>query len=198
MLTDTRSGGHWAPGIATHFANKTPGQGERAIGISNIGIFNGISDFLVQGVHIPDFSRENTYGIEVFSEEQAQEIRDALEKPGGCGDQTVACQEAAITLDPANTGLNPVVWGLCLTATMTCLEEVWSPIYDSGLHSFDITHEITSQFPAPYANGFLNREWVQERLGLDIAEGAAVNYTYSNIAVFTGKSSLFFHWRSLS
>lgn len=198
MLTATCSGGHWAPGIATYFANKTPARGERAIGISNIGIFNGISDFLVQGSHFPDFARENTYGIEVYSEEVAQQIREALEKPDGCREQAEACQQAAIELDPENTGTNPDMGYECALATLTCMNDVYYPFSGSGLHTFDITQGGESQFPAPYANGFLNRESVQERLGVDIAEGKGVNYTYTNMGIMSGELSLFFHWRSLS
>lgn len=185
-LTRARSGGHWAPGIATHFLSKSPSRSERAIGIANIGIFNGIADFLVQGENFASFARDNTYRIPVYSQDVADQVTEALEAPGGCREQAVACQDLAIELDPQNTGTNSQVQAVCGPATLFCSAFVYGPYLDEsvGRKDFDITQVPGAQFSLPYANGFLNREPVQKKLGVDIAGGQGVNYTYTNPAVF--------------
>lgn len=185
MLTGAHSGGHWAPGIATHFLSKSSSRSERAIGISNIGIFNGIVDFLVQGEHFASFARNNTYGIEAYSQAVADSVTEALEGPGGCREQAVACQDLAIELDPQNTGTNTEVQELCKAATFLCSFSVYGPYLDPsvGLKDYDITQEPEVQFSPPHANGFLNRESVQKKLGVDIAGGKGVNYTYANSGI---------------
>lgn len=184
-----RSGGHWAPGIATYFLAKsaalTRRSSERSISISHLGIFSGVFDFLVQGEYYPTFAVSNTYDIEAYPSSVADAAIDAFERPGGCGEQAAACQNAAITLDPENTGAVETVQGLCAVATMTCWFEVYGPFEEiSGLNPFDITQTSSTQFPEPYANGFLNREEVQMKLGVNIAAGKGVNYTNSNGNIF--------------
>lgn len=87
----------------------------------------------------------------------------------------------AIDLDPENTGAVQAVGETCGLATVTCSGSMYDPFLEhSGLNNFDITQDMGTQFPAPYANGFLNRESVQKKLGVDIAAGKGVNYTNLN------------------
>lgn len=186
----TGSGGHWAPGIATHFLSKSPSRAEHAIGISNLGIFNGVTDFLVQGEHFASFARNNTYGVQAYPQTVADNVTEALEGPGGCREQATACQELAIKLDPENSGTDPQVQAVCEPAALFCSLSVYGPYLDEsvGLKDFDITQGKEKQFPPPYANGFLNRESVQKKLGVDITEGKGVNYTYINPGILACES----------
>lgn len=111
----------------------------------------------------------------------ADDAIEAFEKPGGCKDQAIECQDLAAQLDPDNTGTVLAVQYACGMATDACSTEVYGPFLQySGLNNFDITQDSGTQFPAPYAHGFLNRESVQKKLGVDIAGGKGVNYTYLN------------------
>lgn len=120
----------------------------------------------------------------------ADDVTEALEGPGGCREQAVACQDLAIKLDPQNTGTNPEVQAVCGPATFFCSLSVYGPYLDEsvGLKDFDITQETANQFSLPYANGFLNRESVQKKLGVDIAGGKGVNYTYTNPGILACES----------
>lgn len=122
----------------------------------------------------------------MYTQEQADEEMDSFEAPGGCKDQAVDCQELAIQLDPGNTGTVLEVNMVCASALAKCLEIV-GPLEGAGLNGFDITQDSGTQFPEPYANGFLNRESVQKKLGVDIAAGKGVNYTYMNPYITDGK-----------
>lgn len=104
---------------------------------------------------------------------------EAFEAPGGCKGQLIDCQDLAIQLDPDNTGTVLAVQMACGMAMLDC-QAVLEPYGDSGLSNFDISHELGTQFPEPYAHGFLNRESVQKKLNVDIAAGKGVNYTYLN------------------
>ena len=112
----------------------------------------------------------------------ADNVTEALEAPGGCREQASACQDLAIQLDPENTGMDPEVQAVCGPATFFCSLSVYGPYLGGsvGLKDFDITQRTEKQFSLPYANGFLNRETVQKKLGVDIAGGKGVNYTYTN------------------
>lgn len=126
----------------------------------------------------------------MYTQDVADEITEALEKPGGCRDQAVMCQEMATALDPENTGGVPEVQGACGLGTDSCLQDVYMPVFfNSGVNEFDIAQGRDIQFPAPYAHGFLNRESVQEKLGVDIAGGKGVNYTVHNQGFTPGESS---------
>lgn len=114
----------------------------------------------------------------------------ALEGPGGCRDLATECQETAIELDPDNTGTVLEVQLACAVATQVCYGGVFQPFLDSSdRNPFDVTQDKSIQFAPPYAIGFLNREWVQKRLGVDIAGGKGVNYTSTNPAVLQCKSA---------
>lgn len=106
-------------------------------------------------------------------------MTEAFEAPGGCKEQVIDCQDLAIQLDPDNTGTVPAVQYACGMAMLDC-QAVLGPYADAELSTFDISHELGTQFPEPYAHGFLNRESVQKKLGVDIAAGKGVNYTYLN------------------
>jgi hypothetical protein len=125
------SGGHWAPGIASHFVkqNAAIGSGtprkrncgsakpERKIAIDRVGIFSGAIDLLLQLPSFVDFSLNNTFGIRVFNAEQEAQARQALAQ---CEPLIQTCQKVAAEKDPENYGNDPEVVQACGPTFQTC------------------------------------------------------------------------------
>ncbi|KAM0335619.1 hypothetical protein ACHAQA_000667 [Verticillium albo-atrum] len=176
-------GGHWVPGIATHFeaqstlaaAGALPPSARicsraRPIRISTVGIIAPVIDIAIQNTAL-EYAFNNTYGIEIFNKETVERMREESNATGGCLDKIEACRIAATSLDPEGWGNIPEVHDTCFNAFLTCYAVTEGPYEAQGRDVFDITQSIAAQFPPPYAFGFLNRPATQSRLGVP------VNYT---------------------
>ncbi len=120
-LTPTSSGGFYAPSIATQLLK------QNKIGVSSVGIINGIIDLLIQTPAYPQFAVNNTYGIKAITDAQGADALDAFYRPGGGRDQTIACKALQAQYDPNNYGKNVTVNDICNQAIFYGLAFVYGP-----------------------------------------------------------------------
>lgn len=120
-------GGHWAPAIADYFVKQQRANPdcEFSVGISTVGIINGLIDFLVQGPYFPIFAVNNTLGIKAYPQEVADSAMSNFTMPGGCSDQVKACHQLAAQGDPNNFANNATVLAACQSASLFC----WNFVY---------------------------------------------------------------------
>ncbi|KAJ0417547.1 Alpha/Beta hydrolase protein [Aspergillus carlsbadensis] len=153
------------------------------IKVKTLSIHNGCSDVLTQGNFYPEFAYNNTYGVEAIDEEQYTLAKENIVKEGGCFDLVEQCHALADELDPENLGDNAQVNAACLAADSYCYQNVLGLYALSGRDVHDLAAIPTNTHPAPYADGFFNREWVQQALG------GKVNYTSNSNAVYNAFGS---------
>ncbi|OIW29530.1 alpha/beta-hydrolase [Coniochaeta ligniaria NRRL 30616] len=156
-------GGFYAPSLATQLLQ------QNKIGVSSVGIIDGVIDLLIQAPAYPQFAVNNTYGIKAISDAQAADALNAFYQPGGARDQTIACKALQAQYDPNDYGNNLTVNNICNQAIYYGLAYVYGP-YEafSNRHPNDIGHVIPDSFPPPYAIGYLNNAWVQNALGVKV------------------------------
>ncbi|CAI4210324.1 unnamed protein product [Parascedosporium putredinis] len=88
--------------------------------------------------------------------------------------QENTCPRPRYKRRPAQHRKNTDVQNACLAAFEVCLSDVHAPFETlSTLSPYDIAHNRSTQFPEPFAYGFLNREEIQQRLGVDIRGATA-------------------------
>jgi len=85
---------------------------------------------------------------------------------------TLQCRELGDAYDPDELALNTTVNQVCEEATVYCFQYV-SRAYNvySNRSVFDMAHLLPDDQPPIYANGWANRAWIQQELGV------AVNFT---------------------
>ncbi|KAL2796940.1 Alpha/Beta hydrolase protein [Aspergillus keveii] len=148
------------------------------INVKTLSIHNGCSDVLTQGNFYPEFAYNNTYEVQSINEEQYLLAKENIAKEGGCFDLVQQCHALADELDPENLGNNAEVNAACLAADNYCYQNVLGLYALSGRDVHDLAALGTITYPAPYADGFFNRQWVQEALG------GKVNYTSNSNVVY--------------
>ncbi|KAE8420383.1 Alpha/Beta hydrolase protein [Aspergillus pseudocaelatus] len=180
-------GGRYGPSYAAYILdqnekirnNQIPNTSSPSlINIDTLSIHNGCSDIITQGAFYPEYAYNNTYGIQAITETQYEEAKHNLTKPGGCMDMAVKCQALAQKLDPHNFGNNAEVNAVCSAADEYCYENVLGVYALSGRDVHDLAEVPTSTMPQPYSDGFFNRAWVQDALGV------SVNFTANSNAVY--------------
>jgi hypothetical protein len=92
--------------------------------VDTIGITNGCIDLLVSIPDYPNFTRNNTYGIELYSEAMYDSAMQNFTKPGGCRDLIEECRELAEVGDPEYLGNNNTVNEACQLAQIDCFANV--------------------------------------------------------------------------
>lgn len=139
------------------------------IRIETVGWTNGLVDSLVQGDKWPQQAYNNTYGLQVIPESVYHEAEHNFTKPDGCQDLLVACREEGKLYDPENLNNNATVNKLCAEALGYCFSYVIGP-YDvySNRSDFDMANLKPDPDPKQYWNGFFNRAWVQQALGVPV------------------------------
>ncbi len=116
----------WVPPTAILFDQKLKAAEENstlsAWSIDNIGITNGVLDFLHDLPFALDYAYNNTYG-QFMNESAYEEGKQADAMPGGCIDQVIACRAAGNEGDPLGKGTNDTVNQLCQKAQVTCVPD---------------------------------------------------------------------------
>lgn len=121
----------------------------------------------------------NTYGIQAINQTSYQGAVDAFNKPGGCRDRIIKCNDLATAGDPNFIGNNATVNLACQDADAYCSNNVEGPyITESGRNYYDITAIDPDPFPPPYFLGFLSQHWVQAALGVPVNYTESVNSVY--------------------
>lgn len=167
-------GGYWVPFSAARFQeqNEAIKSGEingTVLQIDTIGWTNGCTDVLYQGEWTPDMAYNNTYGLQILSDEVYAAAKEAWSGEGGARDQLLACRELGDLYDPEYLGLNETVNAICLNATATYFTYVQGPYTAFSNRSvFDMAQFEPSSQPPYHIDGFFNREWVQRDLGVPL------------------------------
>ncbi|KAK3705486.1 hypothetical protein LTR37_013303 [Vermiconidia calcicola] len=178
-------GGHYGPAFVEFFmrqneliANGTiAGPGAHYLHLNTLGIINGCVDQEAMATSYATFTRNNTYGLDIFTEAQFYRAMYDLTRPNGTLDKIEECRRLQRELDPDDRGDVPEVNAYCLLAQDG---SATAGVYlESGEHAwYDITHPATDSFPPPYFMGFLNQHWVQKALGVP------VNHTFMSAPVY--------------
>ncbi|RDW62504.1 hypothetical protein BP5796_10806 [Coleophoma crateriformis] len=177
-------GGHYGPGFWKFFQQQNEKisngtiteEGTHYIHLDTLGIVNGLLDSLIQIPAYTQMAYNNTYGLQLITEDQYEQAMDQWHKPGGCKDQLLLCQQRAQDEDPQWQGDNPSVIKCFLD-----FEDICMNVAKAGTNItfgwYDIAHTINDPTPEPYMHGYLTQGWVLEALGVP------VNFTASSIAV---------------
>jgi carboxypeptidase C (cathepsin A) len=186
-------GGYWVPFSAGYFQeqNVRIQKGEiegTVLPIDTIGWTNGCTDMLYQAEWYPDMAYNNTYELQVLSEETYRQAKASWTSPGGCKDQILACRELGDAHDPESIGHNSVVNEACVQATLTCAQSMilgpWTA--STNRSAFDISHIEPDPEPPSHLIGFFNRQWVQRELGTPVNFTANSDVTSYNFFYGTG------------
>ncbi|KAL8782900.1 MAG: hypothetical protein Q9213_005012 [Squamulea squamosa] len=188
-------GGRYGPAFAAFFeeqneriANKSISDvgEEYVIHLDTLGIVNGCIDLLIQEPSYPEFSYNNTYGIQAINQTLYQQALDNFNRPDtGCKALILQCQALANEGDPNATGNNDTVNQACSAANVYCGNEVESQyINESGRNYYDIAAIDPTPFPPNYYLGYLAQNYVQAALGVPI------NYTQSTNGVYEAFNSI--------
>ncbi|KAK8137096.1 peptidase S10- serine carboxypeptidase [Apiospora sp. TS-2023a] len=200
-------GGHWGPGFLRHFYEQNErirngttaggGGGGVQLEMESLGIINGLISPRVQYPFLPEFARNNTYGISV-NEFTYKMMKLNFEMPGEYSSSTsplVNLHEPADNrrLSSSSTGGckeaidNCILVGhdtpqgvtLCAHAHMMCQSLVVVPFAAlGGRDNYDIRAAAGADVPPTYWMDYVNKARVQDALGVDL------NYTDNlNIAV---------------
>ncbi|KAK7911776.1 hypothetical protein PG985_014257 [Apiospora marii] len=171
-------GGHWGPGFYRHFYEQnerirngtiTGGRGVQ-LEMESLGIINGLISPRIQYPLLPEFARNNTYGISV-DDFTYNAMKLNLEFPGGCKSAIDNC----ILLGHST----PQGVTLCASAHFMCQNLVVSLFAQlGGRDNYDIRAKANADIPPTYWMDYLNTARVQDALGVDL------NYTNNfNIGV---------------
>ena len=185
-------GGHYGPGIVSHFMRQNElikngsilGPGVHYIHLNTLGLVNGCIDAESQSRAYATFPRNNTYGIEAFNESQYHHAMYELTRPDGLIDRIRECQRLQRALDPNDRGDIERVNIYCQMADALAENATAGTYLATNEYGwFDITHPGADPFPPFYSTGFLNQHWVQKALGVP------VNHSFASQAAARGFSA---------
>ena len=91
---------------------------------------NGCVDLLSQEFFYPQMAYNNTYGLQLINETFYQSLVQSWEKPGGCRDKIINCQNLANIGDPNFYGNNDTVNAVCADADNYCSNDVEGFYYE--------------------------------------------------------------------
>ncbi|KAJ3021280.1 hypothetical protein HKX48_008834 [Thoreauomyces humboldtii] len=177
-------GGHYGPGFSTYWEmmnegirNGTVHQSAFELHLEALGIINGCIDVAVQGPPTTEMLYNNTYGIQMITEQQYQSSMKQWTMPGGALDQYAACQKAIA----AGHGASAV----CLPAMQAANLLADKLYYGQNRGTYDFAAPAADPFPQSYLFGYLNSQEVQAALGVPL------NWTSSSEAVGNAFGSTF-------
>jgi hypothetical protein len=85
---------------------------------------NGCVDSLSQAASFPEYAYNNTYGVEVISQDVYEAAKRNMTEPGGCLDTINQCRAEATLSDPQGLGTNDTVNQICVAATAICYGKI--------------------------------------------------------------------------
>jgi carboxypeptidase C (cathepsin A) len=117
-------GGHYGPVYANYFeqqneriANGSLGGSAVPIHIDTVGLINACIDIDVQMIYYPKYAHNNTYGLELITEE---DYASAVAASPACKNMTATCRDLAAAKDPNGVGNNADVNKACKGAFDYC------------------------------------------------------------------------------
>ncbi|KAF2771203.1 alpha/beta-hydrolase, partial [Teratosphaeria nubilosa] len=179
-LSGVSYGGKYAPAIFDFFATQNARiangtwntTGETFIlPLNTLIIENGCVDLPGSWFSYPVLAAHNTYNISGVNRSTVDEMWDNLNKKDGCLDQAYNCGNLSLLYDPLAIGVNESVNHVCFEAGMYCDRQVQGLWGRSNRSFYDITLPGDFSRGPPFSLAYLQREWVQEGLGM------AVNWT---------------------
>ncbi|CAI6100721.1 unnamed protein product [Clonostachys chloroleuca] len=180
-------GGLYAPLFASHFLDQNEliknGTHEvanaTAFNMATVGIINGLVEMSSMLMGFPDYARNNTFGLPVYSEDVYQEVVKNITAPEqGCLALIDQCRAVAPKGDPENKGNNDDVNKVCSAASQFCFGTILQSFERNAPYGyFDITYNRPATYPYEYEAAFFNQAWVQQELGVPL------NYTRGSQAV---------------
>lgn len=170
-------GGHYGPGFMNYFVEQNakirngeiPAEGAHYLHLSTLGIINGCIDAPDMIESEIEFSYNNTYGVEAISKEEYEWSLNEFHKPGGALGDIKNCRESARKTDPHDHGDVAKTNKICSAAAERAGNISDGVFVRAGRGArFDVTHEATDPFPAPYMFGWLNQPEVQKAFGVPV------------------------------
>ncbi|GMG25169.1 unnamed protein product [Aspergillus oryzae var. brunneus] len=161
LITRTESfGGHWGPSFSTYFYEqneKLPEDGSkgRKLKFKSLGIINGIIDEPTQTKYLLEFTKKNTYGVQLINDTVYDHGAFSLNMPDGCQDQLDYCN----WMKRENSIVRRSACAAAQYICQTTVEGLYYRFGDRGTYDID----------------YLNTAPVQNALGVDL------NYTSSNL-----------------
>lgn len=122
-------GGFWGTASISHFlkqnklikAGSHPIANATEINVGTLGIGNGAIDLGAQMKGFPDFAINNTYGIQVYSDDiYAQAMKNITAPDIGCFALLNKCRALAKEKDPEGYGTDDEVNEACVLASNVC------------------------------------------------------------------------------
>lgn len=144
------------------------GAGEQYImHLDTLLLISGCIDRYIQFPYYPQQAfRQNGYGIEAVNETIYNAMVESIPE---CLEKIQNCRNIAAVSDPENLGVDAGVNRVCEDAETFCRANIVTPYTQySGLDYYDITTRTPTPFPPPFHEGYLNREWVQNELGVPL------------------------------
>ncbi|KAH9864726.1 hypothetical protein IAQ61_008670, partial [Plenodomus lingam] len=170
-------GGRYGPAMMTFWKKQNQriengtlkgGEGQTYImHLDTLLLISGCIDRFIQYPYYPQQAfRGNGYGFEAVNESTYDRMKAAVPP---CLEKIQNCRDNAILYDPENLGLNVTVNEICKESEVSCRETIVRPYIEStDMTYYDMFSEYPSQSPSPFHEGFLNREWVQQELGVSL------------------------------
>jgi carboxypeptidase C (cathepsin A) len=176
-------GGLYGPTFADYFeaqndrrCSGTLPNATLEIQLDSVGIVNGVVDLLTELISIANFTRNNTYGINVIDLLTYQNAISVLNSETGCRGQIAQCRSRARAFDPEDSGIDAETNDICTAAFEACGKAANNIYLQADRNPYDI--RITPEFGLGAAyQEYLNTADVMQSIG------AQVNYTQSSIAV---------------
>ncbi|KAE8153211.1 Alpha/Beta hydrolase protein [Aspergillus avenaceus] len=175
-------GGHYGPAVFRFFQEQNGRIADGTVDgqylhLDTLGIINGLIDTVVQGEAYITWPYNNTYGLQIFNQSLYDSLMYNWTRPGGCRDQTLACQAALKDRDPVS--IRKDIAEICGTIYLDCEGGAVSHYRQTNNAWYDIAHTNADPFPPPYMRGYLTQESVLGALGVP------VNFTDSSSVVLS-------------
>ena len=155
------------------------GPGLHYLHMDTLGIINGCINNVDQIQAYATFPRNNTYGVEAFTEGQYNDAMDQIGGPGGLIEQAEECRRMQLAMDPDNYGDRERMNKFCARVEEQVANTTIAVYTESKKFGwFDVTHPLSDPFPPQYLVGYLNQHWVQKALGVPVNHSAASGAVY--------------------
>ncbi|KAF2170191.1 hypothetical protein M409DRAFT_19794 [Zasmidium cellare ATCC 36951] len=179
-------GGHYGPGFVDYLLHKnelirngtSSEPGAHYLHLKSLGIINGCIDAPDMIESEITFPFNNTYGLQLISDENYEHSIKEFHRKGGVLDAINECRELVQKTDPHDHGEQAKTNKVCAEAAdraMKISDELF--VEENRGARFDITHEALDPYPPPYMFGWLNQYETQKALGVP------VNHTWGSPVV---------------
>ncbi|KAL6354101.1 hypothetical protein LRP88_12435 [Fusarium phalaenopsidis] len=171
-------GGMYGPHFFSYFQdqnelieNGAPSlENATALNLATLGLDEPGIDYRAMTMGYPTFGHNNTYGIQVLSEEVYEELVAKIVAPDeGCYALIDRCRGLVSEGDPERFGTNGTVNEACVEATNMCfgvIQGAYGVLSDRS--PFDVTVSNVTVLPWHYMDNYLNQAWVQQELGVPL------------------------------